>query len=77
MARSATKSSPLGRSDLLLLGVSAGIAGSLIGGLMLGIGLGLAVQGVNIGWLLVIPAAPASSVPGWLLARRLARRLGL
>ncbi len=40
-----------------------------------GVGLGLAVQGAHIGWLLVLPAAPVAGGLGYLLARRLASRL--
>ena len=42
---------------------------------MLGIGLGLAVQGAHIGWLLVVPAAPSAGLIGYALARKLARKL--
>jgi hypothetical protein len=60
------------RADILVLGLSAGVSGSLVGGLMLGIGMNLVTAGVNIGWLLLLPAAPAGGLVGWLLARRLA-----
>jgi hypothetical protein len=63
------------RADILILGLTAGVIGSLVGGLMLGVGLGLAVQGAHIGWLLVLPAAPVSGMLGYLLARRLARQM--
>jgi hypothetical protein len=63
------------RGDILMLGISAGVTGGLIGGMMLGIGLGLVVHGVNVGWLLMVPAGPASAIIGWVMARRLARRL--
>ena len=49
--------------------------GSLVGGLMLGIGLGLAVNGAHVGWVLVLPAAPVSGMLGYLLARRLAKQV--
>jgi len=61
------------RSDIVMLGLSAGVTGSLLGGMMLGVGMALVVAGANIGWLLVLPAAPAGGVAGWMLARRLAR----
>jgi len=64
------------RADILMLGIAAGVSGGLIGGLMLGLGMNLVVQGANIGWLLLLPAAPASALGGWILARRLARQLG-
>jgi hypothetical protein len=63
------------REDILVLGLTAGTVGSLVGGLMLGVGLGLAVQGAHIGWLLVVPAAPAAGLLGYVLARKLARKL--
>jgi hypothetical protein len=63
------------RSDIVWLGVSAGVTGSLIGGMMLGIGMDLIVNGQVWGWLLLLPAAPASALPGWLLARKLTRQL--
>lgn len=63
------------RSDIIWLGVAAGVTGSLIGGMLLGIGMNLVVNGANLGWLLMLPAAPAAALPGWLLARKLARNL--
>ena len=63
------------REEILVLGLTAGTVGSLVGGLMLGVGLGLAVQGAHIGWLLVLPAAPIAGMLGYVLARKLARKL--
>jgi hypothetical protein len=63
------------RSDIIWLGVASGVIGSLVGGMMLGIGLDLLVNGEPHGWLLLLPGAPVSAIPGWLLARRLARQL--
>ncbi len=63
------------RQDIIWLGVSAGVTGGLVGGLMLGIGLGMVVNHINMGFLLIIPGAPASGLIGWLLARRLAAQL--
>jgi hypothetical protein len=63
------------RSEILMLGIASGVSGGLIGGLLLGIGMNLVVQGVHIGWLLLLPAAPASALGGWVLAHRLARQL--
>lgn len=63
------------RGELLWLGIAAGVMGSLVGGLMLGIGMNLIVHGQPWGWLLLLPSAPASALPGWLLARKLAGRL--
>lgn len=63
------------RSDILVLGLTAGVIGSLTGGLMLGIGMGLVVQGAHIGWLLILPGAPLGGAIGYLLARRLASQL--
>jgi hypothetical protein len=63
------------REDILVLGLTAGTLGSLVGGLMLGIGLGLVVNGAHAGWVLVLPAAPVAGMLGYWLARRLARKL--
>jgi hypothetical protein len=63
------------REDVLVLGLTAGVLGSLVGGMMLGLGLGLVIEGVHLGWLLLLPAAPVSGVTGYLLARRLAKQL--
>jgi len=63
------------RSEILILGLTAGVIGSLVGGLMLGVGLGLVVSGAHAGWLLVLPAAPISGLLGYVLARKLARQL--
>ena len=62
------------RGDIVWLGIASGVMGSLVGGMMLGIGMDLIVNGQPLGWLL-LPGAPVSAVPGWLLARRLARQL--
>lgn len=63
------------RGDLLMLGITSGVIGGLTGGLLLGIGMNLVVNGAHGGWILVLPAAPASGLFGWFLARRLAREL--
>jgi hypothetical protein len=65
------------RSQLLILGLTAGVLGSLVGGLMLGIGLGLVVNNVHAGWALVLPAAPLAGLLGYWQAKRLARQSGL
>jgi hypothetical protein len=63
------------RGDLLWLGLASGVTGGLIGGMLLGVGMYLAANGANIGWLMMLPAAPLSGVIGWILARRLAKQL--
>lgn len=63
------------RSDILVLGLTAGVIGSLVGGLMLYAGLALVMAGNHAGWVLALPAAPAGGGLGLLLARRLARQL--
>lgn len=63
------------RGDILWLGIAAGTTGGLIGGMMLGIGMDLAVNGQPLGLILICVGAPCSSVIGWILARRLARQL--
>ena len=63
------------RGDILVLGLTAGVIGSVTGGMALGIGMGLVVQGAHIGWLLILPGAPLGGAIGYLLARRLAKQL--
>lgn len=63
------------RGELLMLGISAGVTGGITGGLLLGIGLALVGQGANIGLLLIVPAGPISAGIGWIMARKLARKL--
>jgi hypothetical protein len=63
------------RADIVWLGISSAVSGCLIGGMMLGIGLDLIVNGQPLGWLIMLPGAPVSAIPGWVLARRLARQL--
>ena len=63
------------RGEILWLGVAAGVSGCLVGGLMLFVGMALITGGQNIGWLILLPAAPAGALPGWLMARRLAREI--
>jgi hypothetical protein len=63
------------RSEIIWLGIASGVTGCLIGGMMLGIGMDLVVNGQPLGWLLLLPGAPVSAIPGWLLARKLARQL--
>ncbi|WP_237215415.1 hypothetical protein [Falsiroseomonas oryziterrae] len=63
------------REDILVLGLTAGVVGSLVGGMMLGIGMGLVIGGQHLGWLLVLPAAPVAGGLGYVLARKLTRKL--
>ena len=63
------------RSDILMLGLSAGVIGGLVGGMLLGMGIGLLSAGAPAGWLLLIPAAPLGGLPGYVLAKRLAKTL--
>ena len=63
------------RSEIIWLGIASGVSGCLIGGMMLGIGMDLIVNGQPLGWLIMLPGAPVSAIPGWLLARKLARQL--
>lgn len=62
------------REEILVLGLTAGVTGSLVGGLMLGLGMAAIGQGVHMGWLLVLPAGPAGGALGYLLARKLAKK---
>jgi hypothetical protein len=63
------------RSDIIYLGLASGVIGCLVGGTMVGVGMVLILSGANLGWLLLLPAAPVGGIPGWLLGRRLARAL--
>ena len=63
------------RSDIIWLGVASGVTGSLVGGMMLGIGMSLIINDALVGWLLLLPAAPVAAFPGYMLARKLARHL--
>lgn len=64
------------RSEILVLGLTAGVVGSLVGGLMLYAGLALVMAGNHaLGWLIALPAAPMGGGLGLLLARKLARRM--
>nr|MCV4209326.1 hypothetical protein [Roseomonas sp. SXEYE001] len=65
------------RADILVLGLTAGVIGSLVGGLLLGIGLGMVTQGAHAGWILVLPAAPLAGLSGLWLAKRLVKRMQL
>jgi len=51
------------------------VVGALLGGLLLGIGMDLMVNGQPLGLLMVVPAAPLAALPGWLLGRQLAKQL--
>jgi hypothetical protein len=63
------------RSEIIWLGIASAVSGCLVGGMMLGIGMDLIVNGQPLGWILLLPGAPVAAIPGWLLARKLARRL--
>ena len=63
------------REEILVLGLTAGVVGSLVGGMMLGVGMGLVIGGQHLGWLLVLPGAPVSGGLGYVLARKLAKKL--
>jgi hypothetical protein len=63
------------RGDILWLGIASGTTGGLIGGALLGIGISLVLNGQPLGILPICIGAPASSLVGWLLSRRLARQL--
>ncbi len=63
------------RAEILWLAVSSGVAGALIGGLMLGVGMDLLANGQPLGLLLIIPGAPAGAIIGWWQGKKLARQL--
>jgi hypothetical protein len=69
------KGMSVSREEILVLGLTAGVVGSLVGGLTLYAGLALVVAGSHAGWLLALPAAPLGGGLGYLLARKLASRL--
>jgi hypothetical protein len=54
------------REEILVLGLTAGVTGCLVGGLMFGIGMGLVADGIHIGWLLALPGAPVAGLTGYL-----------
>ena len=62
------------REEILVLGLTAGVVGSLVGGMLLGLGFIAIAQGVHMGWLLILPSAPISGGLGYLLARKLAKK---
>jgi len=63
------------RGDIIWLGVASGVVGSLVGGMLLGVGMNMIIEGQPHGWLLLLPGAPVAAIPGWLLARKLANQL--
>ncbi|MBV9539163.1 MAG: hypothetical protein JOY70_09550 [Acidisphaera sp.] len=65
------------RGDILLLGISAGVTGGMIGGVVLAYGILLITGGANLGWILLCVGAPLSGSVGWIMARRLAARAAL
>jgi hypothetical protein len=62
------------RSDIIWLGVSSGVMGALVGGLMLGVGMAMVIEGKFLGFVFIIPGAPVAGLSGWLMSRRLARQ---
>ena len=63
------------RGDILWLGIASGVTGGIIGGAMLGIGMDLMVNGQPFGLVPIIIGGPSSALIGWLMSRRLAKRL--
>ena len=63
------------REEILVLGLTAGVVGSLVGGLMLYAGLALVLAGNHAGWAFALPAAPVGGGLGYMLARKLAKGL--
>ena len=70
-----TYAAMINRGDIIWLGVASGVTGGLIGGMMLGIGMAMILEGAYVGLLLVCIGGPASGLIGWLMARRLAKQL--
>ena len=63
------------RGDILWLGIASGVTGGIIGGSMLGIGMELMANGQPFGLIPIMIGGPSSAIIGWLLSRRLAKRL--
>lgn len=63
------------RGDILWLGIASGVTGGIIGGSMLGVGMELMANGQPFGLIPIIIGGPSSAIIGWLLSRRLAKRL--
>ena len=74
-ARPHPRDMSVSREEILVLGLTAGVVGSLVGGLTLYAGLALVVAGSHAGWLLALPAAPLGGGLGYLLARKLTARM--
>ena len=51
------------RGDIVWLGIASGVTGCLVGGMMLGIGMDLIVNGQPLGWLLMLPGRAGISGP--------------
>jgi predicted lipid-binding transport protein (Tim44 family) len=62
------------RSDIIWLGVSSGVMGALVGGLMLGVGMAMVIEGGFLGFIFIIPGGPVAGLSGWLMSRRLAKQ---
>ncbi len=63
------------RGEIIWLGVASGVTGGIIGGSMLGVGMDLMANGQPFGLIPIIIGGPCSAIIGWLLSRRLAKRL--
>ncbi len=62
--------------DVIALGVGSAVIGSLLGGVMLMVGLSIAQQGLFfVGYGVVLGAAVVPALIGYAMARRLAARL--
>jgi hypothetical protein len=65
----------INRGEIVWLGIASGVIGGMTGGIMLAIGLVMIDGGAHVGILWMLLSMPASSIFGWLMARRLARQL--
>ncbi len=63
------------RGEIVWLGLASGVTGGIIGGSMLGIGIAMMLEGAYVGLLLICIGGPCAGLPGWLMARRLAKQL--
>ncbi len=75
VAGNADRQRMITRGEILMLGIASGVSGGLIGGMLLGIGMAMVIEGIHMGWLLLFVGAPASAIVGWVMGRRLARQV--
>ena len=65
----------INRGEIIWLGVASGVTGAIFGGVLLGLGIAMMLEGIHVGLLLICVGVPCSPLVGWLMARRLAKQL--